>query len=512
MLKISNFVLCWVICLSPYVSSEVEVSFSKTTLTSQYFTECNNFGDFNNDGKMDVCSGPSWYEGPDFQAKHPVYNGSATSIESWASNWHSFVTDINADDYDDILYITYVTQGNCIWYTNPKNGTSQWKTNLIFSGVDNEHAMLKDVDGDGKPEIVGCKGGYYGFARINWENPTSQCKFHNVSFRGKWYANSHGIGVGDVNSDGRNDILGKEGWFEQPSSISGDPEWKYHEYYFAPKQPGSVTKDSIGPAELNVYDVNGDGRNDVISAMDSHGWGLAWWENVDDGNGGITFEKHVIMDDRSKIGTYGAAFSEPHSVVLYDIDGDGLLDLISGKRWWVHSTWGRDPEPRAAPVVYWFRLTRSSDGTVKYTPHLIDSASGIGTEIVCGDLNGDTYPDIMTASKKGAFIFFQKRTGTPAKKSVSASKKTQAIEICRNLKGSISFTLNFCNASKISINIFSAKGEKVRSITNNKYYDGKETVIWNGLNDLGYPVSRGLYVLQIKTESSLPNKTIPIIW
>lgn len=493
--------------------NESNVRFDKITLTNQYFTECSNYGDFDNDGDMDVCSGPSWYEGPEFTTTHPVYYGSATSIESWASNWHSYVTDMNNDGYDDILYITYVTQGNCTWYTNPKNETSQWATRQIFSGVDNEHAQVLDVDGDGKPEIVGCKGGYCGYATLDWNNPTSQATFHKISERGIWYANSHGIGVGDINGDGRNDILIKEGWFEQPASLAGDPQWTLHEFYFSPKQPPSVTKDSIGPAQLLVYDVNGDGRNDVVSAVDSHGWGLAWWENVEGTAGDITFERHMIMGDRSEIDTYGAAFSEPHAVALCDLDGDGLLDLVSGKRWWVHSTWGRDPEPTAAAVLYWFRLTRETDGTVKFTPHLIDSASGLGTEVVCADLNGDTYPDILAASKKGSFIFLQERLGTQAKMQPTCSSinNMETVRAVKTKNGSVILTIDLSQATELSVDLFSLKGEKISTIMDNLRCSGKQSIVWRGTNSAGRPLPRGLYLMHVKGAGAL-NQSIPLLW
>ena len=34
-------------------------------------------------------------------------------------------------------------------------------------------------------------------------------------------------------------------------------------------------------------------------------------------------------------------FSQAHSAQLVDIDGDGIKDLITGKRWWAHN--GNDP-------------------------------------------------------------------------------------------------------------------------------------------------------------------------
>lgn len=156
-----------------------------------------------------------------------------------------------------------------------------------------------------------------------------------------------------------------------------------------------------------AYDVDGNGDQDVISALDGHMWGLAWFEHVKDDNGAITFREHRIMGDRSEEKEFGVAFSQPHALELADMDGDGLQDIVCGKRRWAHGPTG-DVEPAAAPVVYWFQLTRSVSGGVKFVPHLIDDASGVGVQITVKDVNADDRPDVLTASKLGTFVFLNR--------------------------------------------------------------------------------------------------------
>jgi hypothetical protein len=105
---------------------------------------------------------------------------------------------------------------------------------------------------------------------------------------------------------------------------------------------------------------------------------------------------------------YGVAFSEAQAVAWVDMDGDGLKDIVAGKRFWAHGKCCMDPESNAPAVLYWFQQVRNTDGSVDFVPHLIDADSGAGTQITVGDVNGDGRPDIVVANKKGAFVFIQK--------------------------------------------------------------------------------------------------------
>ena len=158
-----------------------------------------------------------------------------------------------------------------------------------------------------------------------------------------------------------------------------------------------------------VYDVDGDGDNDVVTSLDAHGWGLAWSESTRDKNtGGLSFTEHKFMGSREEEATYGVAFSQPHALVAGDIDGDGLTDVVVGKRRWAHGPKG-DVEPNAPAVVYWFRLERTAAG-VRFRPHLIDDNSGVGLQIAATDVNADGHLDVLTASKLGTFLFLARRS------------------------------------------------------------------------------------------------------
>ena len=104
----------------------------------------------------------------------------------------------------------------------------------------------------------------------------------------------------------------------------------------------------------------------------------------------------------------GVCFTEPHAVAIADINGDGLPDIVTGKRHWAHGPEG-DVDPNAPSVLYWFEAKKnaSAPGGVEFVAHQIDDDSGVGTQVVVADLNGDKKPDIVVGNKKGVFVFIQ---------------------------------------------------------------------------------------------------------
>lgn len=391
-------------------------TFKKQHLEKFYWSEGAMLGDLNKDGNPDAVFGPYWWEGPDFAKRHEIYaprttfkvkeaDGSEKTLAGFeggfgrknayaTDNFFAFIHDCNGDGWNDVL--TYgLPHTPAYLYVNPAGEQQHWSRHTVLDYVDNESPTFTDLTADGKPEMVCIYEGNFGYAEPDWTNPTAKWKFTPISEKGGWQRFTHGLGVGDMNSDGRLDVLFKDGWFEQPPSLAGEPVWKLHKFFFAPAS-----------AQMFAYDVNGDGLTDVVTALAAHGFGLAWYEHLKekDTNGTPQFKAHIFMNKEPLENRYGVTFSEIHAVELVDVDGDGLKDIVTGKCFWAHGPTGA-PESNAPAVLYWFKLVRHKDGTVDWVPNLIDDNSGVGRQVGLGDVNDDGRPDIIIGNKKGAFVF-----------------------------------------------------------------------------------------------------------
>jgi hypothetical protein len=374
-------------------------TFKKITLSNKFYCEGANCGDFNNDGKLDVVAGPYWYEGPDFQKKHEIYPAKAFDPHGYSNNFLTFTGDFNGDGWLDVLYVPFPGT-DAFWYENPGTSGGPWKKHLAVHDCGNESPAWADINGDGRPELIYCPTGQLGYATWDPARPNDLWVFHPITPKDNRYQKfTHGVGVGDINGDGRPDIVEASGWWEQPAKVEPGKPWIKHPFKFAD-----------AGAQMIVYDVDGDGLADVITSWHCHHYGLLWYQQQRSGapgtpgRGEITWKQHVILPPQPDLKSDALRISQMHGMDLADINGDGLKDIITGKRYWAHGPKG-DVEPDAPAVLYWFELQRDTAGGAKFIPHKIDDNSGVGTQVIAKDLNGDGVPDIIVGNKKGVFVF-----------------------------------------------------------------------------------------------------------
>lgn len=365
--------------------------FKRIQLSDQFYAEGAYYGDFNRDGKLDVVTGPFWFAGPDFQQQHEIRPPAKFDPLGYSDNFLTYTADFNADGWTDVFYVPF-PGAEGYWYENPQGKAGHWQKHLAYSMVGNESPGWTDVNGDGRPDLIFNNEGFLGYATFDPAKPNEPWKFHAVSPKDSRYQRfTHGIGAGDINGDGRIDLVEAAGWWEQPADVNADAPWKFHPYKFAE-----------AASQMLVTDVDGDGLADVINSWHCHRYGLVWNRQLRSPSGDISWQQNVILSPAPDTSLDTLRFSQLHSMELVDMNGDGLKDIVTGKRFWAHGPVG-DVEPDAPAVVYWFELKRTA-GQVSFIPHLIDNDSGVGTQVTVADLNGDAHPDVIVGNKKGIYL------------------------------------------------------------------------------------------------------------
>jgi hypothetical protein len=345
--------------------------------------------DVNRDGKLDVISGPQWYEAPKW-TPHPVRDVGMNNKEFFENNGDHAI-DLNGDGCPDVISASWFSD-KVYWYENPgKEGLAEgrkWKQYQIVDGQNTcEGTLLQDLDGDRVPELI--------FNHWTAEKPMTIVRirpgkngappqFQKVEI-GKPQT-GHGIGVGDINGDKHPDIVLPGGWFEQPASDWAGKSWPFH------KHNGFNMHHSSLPCL--VVDVNGDGRNDIVYGK-AHDYGLFWMEQGPAKDGEPTWTQHEI--DKS--------FSQVHCLVWTDLDGDGRKEIITGKRYRAHG----DGDPGAADPQCLMRFIWNP-GSKTFEKDVISHGERIGSgmQIRVADLDGDKKLDLAVAGKGGTYLLFNR--------------------------------------------------------------------------------------------------------
>lgn len=514
------------------------IRWKKTVVDRTFHSEGVAVADVNRDGKPDIITGDVWYEAPHWKkhilredpskdAKAPKYNPKGYNPLVYSHSFAVFSDDFNGDGWPDVLVIPFPGDP-CLWYENPGKKGGVWKGHVVSQSACNETPQYADLLGTGKRVLImGVQPkGQDNMGQMFWlrpgKDPYQLWEHHPISVpseKGKvipgTFRFAHGLGVGDVNRDGRNDVICTAGWWEQPAKLDGQP-WKFH--------PADLGPDC---ADMHALDLDGDGKNDILSSS-AHNFGL-WWHQQKPGKTAPTFvrqeillgakilldqKNHLLKPDEKKLldllngfrasrklpavravptlclmpqggilgdpykgkhvmlafgergnvscedilkfwvtksvdwlagdwreagvmlvrenGQTQAAlvlgrgqtapergivvwdnmkkqfFSQSHALNLVDINGDGLKDLVTGRRWWAHGPAG-DAAPTEPAYLFWLEARKGGDGIISFFPHLIDDDSGIGTQFAVEDINGDGLPDIIISNKKGVFVFEQVR-------------------------------------------------------------------------------------------------------
>ena len=384
-------------------TEKVATRFRSQRIQDYYYGWSMAAGDFNHDGVMDVTMANRIYYGPTFEKSNEIYLAQPYNpAKEYGPAMVNFAADYTGDGWDDVLV---VESRPPVLYVNPKGESRRWTRYQISPSVTSENIAFKDIDGDGTPNPVFAGGNVVQWIAPDKANPTAPWKVYAVSPPGPPGQSIHGVGAGDVSGDGKLDIIVPHGWYEQPAAGPTTLPWTFHQAAFG----------RVGNAggEFEVYDVNGDKVNDIVTALAAHGFGLAWYEQKKGAPGAeSTWVEHMIMGDFARQNPGGVTFSELHALTAADMDGDGIKDIVTGKRMWAHEESYTDPDPMSPAVLYWFRTVRDpkSPGGARFVPELIHNRSGVGSMVQTADLNKDGSPDVMVGSNTGGWIFWNRPT------------------------------------------------------------------------------------------------------
>lgn len=334
--------------------------------------------DVNNDGILDIVSGEYWFEGPDFTKQHKICE--IRREDDYYDDFSDYPMDVNGDGYMDIITGGWWGQ-TVYWRENPKGQPIEWTTHEVSKTGSVERCCFWDIDGDGQVEVVpNCPGQpFMVFKLVRDEKGKGTGEFKKFIVSDK--PQGHGLGFGDILGNGRGALITAGGWLEPPANPLSGP-WEWHEEF------------NLGSASVPilVHDVNGDGIPDIIVGQ-AHDYGLAWYEQGKGPDGKRTWTKHDIDPKRSQY----------HDIQVVDIDNDGQLELITGKRYRAHQE--HDPGSLDPIGIYYFKINKGefTRFTIDYGP--AGQASGAGIYFWVEDLNKNGWKDIIAPGKDGLYLF-----------------------------------------------------------------------------------------------------------
>jgi hypothetical protein len=348
------------------------IKFTKRLISSETSESAGVF-DVDGDGILDIVCGEFWYQGPDFRKMHRI--GTIRREADYYDDFSTIAMDIDGDGRLD--FVTGGWWGETLrWRQNPGEAGKPWPEHVIAKVGNIETTRAWDIDGDGQLEIVPntpngplrafklVQGGRGQFSeQLLWDHPQG-----------------HGLGFGDIDGDGQGEIVLAKCILDRQKDGTWEP----------------VDELDIGGWDASVpilvADVNGDGRAELIVGR-AHSYGLDWYEQKTE-NGKRSWIRHPIDPHCAQY----------HDMMWVDLDGDGVGELVTGKRHRAHC--GNEAGEADDLGIYYFKWTGEgfSKQVVAHGP--LGVGAGVGIHFAVADLRGTGRLDIVAPGKDGLHVFY----------------------------------------------------------------------------------------------------------
>ncbi len=267
--------------------------------------------------------------------------------------------DIDEDGDLDIVFGGDSRINQIWWWENPyPNYDQTWKRYLIKNHGDNQHhdQIFGDFDADGRQELVSWN--QKDSTLYIFEIPTHPKKAEVWEYTAIYHGvrNDEGLAKGDINQDGRMDIVGAGKWFEHKDGVEFIPHVIDKKMNFTRSAVGQLING--GPIEVVFCPGDADGN-------------IKWYEWKNE-----QWVTHVLD-----------SIIHGHTLDIQDIDKDGNMDIFTGEM-------GIPGDGDNADIIIFY-----GDGKGNFSKEIIRTGQGIH-EGRLGDLNGDDLLDILVKPYK----------------------------------------------------------------------------------------------------------------